>query len=123
MKALNMGAVAAVFNILNLNIKTRFIKEQNNMSTNNKTMFDNSNWDSTEFYRGYQAALDDIRHPNTYRCKFQVTFKGQSSGYGYVYAVRKDEDTTYFLIHRYGRWEWRNADEFSPINSGCIRYE
>lgn len=76
-------------------------------------MFDNSNWDSTEFYRGYQAAINDIHHPDTNRCQFKVRQK-DGYGHGIAYAIRKDGDNTFFLICKHGRWEWENVDKFVP---------
>lgn len=76
-------------------------------------MFDNTDWNSAEFYRGYQTALSDIHHPNTYRCQFEVTSK-ESGSRGEVFATREINGKIFFLICKYGHWEWKNADEFNP---------
>lgn len=79
-------------------------------------MFDNSKWDSQEFYRGYQAALDDIHFPETLKpYPFMITAK-ERSGFGRVYAIRDDANGRYFLIHGRHGWEWLNSEECKPYN-------
>lgn len=78
-------------------------------------MFDNSSWDSSEFYRGYQAALNDMHFPETIReFNFKIMMKGRA-GFGCVYAIRKEADKTYFLTCSHGRWEWIDSEECSPV--------
>lgn len=73
-----------------------------------------SNWDSAEFYRGYQTALSEIHHPDTCRCQFKVTSKN-TGAQGKVFAIREINNETFFLICQYGKWEWKNANEFNPL--------